>query len=436
MNCLSRLFLFGSILFSALLTGPVAAADAPVKALRGSRFQPRQFTSNGDLVVARGQTITFDTGSEEKAPSFRGVKQGSGQLGRSASGKVELAVFCFDQIQLAEGAKVQVVGDRGLVLIASTDMVANTTIDLSGRGGFGQKRPMISWVDAARADGVEVPEAGSTKEAKAIRKQIEQKYKKHEVWRETAPGGPGGEGGVERKSFQSGPPPANGGDGGAPKKDSGVSGTGYGAGFNRRVKGGAAGSGAGYGGKGGDSSPASRGGYNRSRGEAPMPGGADYGEKELTELFGGSGGGGGSNDRRFANAGGGGGGGALSLVAGVRMTLGPQARLLAAGGPGGTWEICGGGGSGGSILLVTGALEISDSADIDASGGDGGSVDCRGETGGRKNKGSGGGGGGGRVAIYSGLPQRQQPKAVDVSGGKGGILAKDGQDGSFHWGQK
>ncbi len=392
-----------SALLAAVTTVPTLAADAAATrpAARDSLFQPADFTSAGKLTVGKDETITFNTGGADAAPAMSGVITGKGAVGVSKGGTVQVAVFTFDSINLAAGAKIEITGDRALVLLSKDAIVINSTLDLSGKPGVAK---------------VNVP---------------------------GGPGGPGGEGGERDKSLNSAPPPANGGDGGRAMKDNGEPGHGFGAGFNRRVKGGAAGGGGGYGGKGGDSSEASSGG---GAPPSPMPGGPVYGDLALAELLGGSGGAGASNDRNFDSAGGGGGGGAIELVSLKSITLGAHAQLLANGGNGAVKKGCGGGGSGGAILLAAPAIDITPGAALDVSGGIGGdagpevAAEIKPEIH-RRQFGSGGGGGGGRVAIYSnsalGTPGKKPgesvaPKNINIVGGKGGQLAQDGQAGSFH----
>jgi hypothetical protein len=179
-------------------------------------------------------------------------------------------------------------------------------------------------------------------------------------------GGPGGAG----TSLTTGnePPPSNGGNGSN-------SGTGIGPGGGTYD-----GTGGGYGGIGG-------GDANRDM-SAPT-----YGDKQLTNLYGGSGGGGG------VGGGGTGGGGSLELVASLSCELGSSAKIYIDGGNG--TQVSdnngnkGGGGSGGGLILAALNLTVNSSALIDASGGNG---QRRGASG---NSGyTGGGGGGGRVAWY------------------------------------
>jgi len=412
MPCNARMIAAAVLVFAAGL--PFGFADTPTTAkpaATGSLFRPGDFKSLGKLVVTSGQTITFDTGSSTTQPSAKGAITGQGSLGISKSGKVQVAVFAFDEIQLAEGAKVEVTGSRGLVLLSRGAAVINTTIDVSGQ--LGAKEP----TRGKQADGTLTNPGGK--------------------------GGPGGEGGEYQKTFASDPPPENGGDGGPAMKDNGRPGHGYGAGFNQRVKGGTGGGGGAYGGTGGD---ASEGSGNVGKPPHAMPGGKTYGDAPLSDLFGGSGGAGASNDRNFSVASGGGGGGALAIVALGGITFGEKSKALADGGPGAVNKACGGGGSGGAILLAAPTVVLKPGSVLSARGGDGGdggpavAAQIKPEIR-RRDSGSGGGGGGGRIAIYSNAnfaaagknqTETKVPEGIVVTGGKGGSMAKDGSNGTFY----
>ena len=126
------------------VTPPPASASLPapgprgVAEARGSVFRPNQFRSLGNLAVAKGQTVTFHTGgvipggddTETEEPTVSGAATGPGSLGRSQSGQVELAVFAFDSIRLDQGAKIEVSGARGLVLV-STGAAGSTPLSIS-----------------------------------------------------------------------------------------------------------------------------------------------------------------------------------------------------------------------------------------------------------------------------------------------------------------
>ena len=417
MNRMQVAVVAGMVLTGQLLFAVAAEPEKPASpAAAGSIFRPGDFKSLGRLAVPAEGTVTFNTGDETNAPAVSGAAVGAGQLGLSKSGKAQLAVFCFDGIVLSAGAKVNVTGNRGLVLLSKATAVIDATVDLSGKPGVAKA------VAGAGPDGTF-----------------------RHVWAE---GGPGGDSGERGKSTQSAPPSSAHGCGGPGMKDTGRAGYGFGAGQNYRVQGGVAGSGAGYGGAGGDTSEGSesRDRPQGLRGPQPLPGGVTYGDAALTDLFGGSGGAGGSNDRSFSSAGGGGGGGGLAIIALKSITLGAKGRLLAAGAAGGKHRTCGGGGSGGAILLTAPAITLRDGAVVDASGGTGG------DAGpgvaewikpgiGRRDLGSGGGGGGGRIAFYAAndfgaagknREEKTLPKGVSVAGGKGGTMAKDGAAGTFY----
>jgi len=373
----------------------------PIKAVKNSFFQPADFRLLGTLEVKDKETVTFDTGTVDTAPKLSGVKTEVGELGVSTSGVVQVAVFAFDGITIAKGAKVEVIGDRALVLLSSGKVAIDATIDLSGKTGA-----KVPWFPNNTNFG--------------------------------GAAGPGAEGGEHGKALKSNPPPPGGGDGSPGRKDNGEWGRGFGAGMNKRVRGGTAGGGGAYGGTGGAASEGS--------GFFAMVGGVVYGDAQLIDLLGGSGGAGGSNDRQGQSASGGGGGGAIAIISLKDVTIGTNGQIIVAGGPGAKNQICGGGGSGGAIMLVAPSIILTDGAILNAQGGAGGDagpnvvneikpeISCR-------NLGSGGGGGGGRIALYSndyfgtnGCDKivTTLPKGVTIAGGKGGTAAKDGADGSFY----
>lgn len=130
------------------------------------------------------------------------------------------------------------------------------------------------------------------------------------------------------------------------------------------------GGGAGYGGQGG-------------RGE--MSGGNVAGDRQMSELIGGSGAG------ATIAGGGGGGGGALALVASGNILVGHDAVITANGGAGASKKKkTSGGGSGGGILMI--GRNVIVNGTVQANGGNGDDAE--------KKQANGGGGGGGRVAVY------------------------------------
>jgi len=380
----------GPALSASEPSGPAAPAAEPPPRLEGTRaasgsiFGPAAFRSLGKLAAGANATVAFDTDSLEVS----GAAKGKGALGVSQGGRVQAAVFAFEEIALAAGSKVAVTGRRPLVLVSKGPILIDTAIDLSGRPGD--------------------PNVDSQ-----------------------GPGVPGGPGGY---------------NGGPATKDTGRPGDGPGAGFCKRVKGGAAGGGGAFGGAGGDSSPAD------GRDTPRMPGGKPYGDAALTDLFGGSGGAGGSHDRMKNNPGGGGaGGGALELVSLASITIGPRGRLVAAGGRGADRPCSGGGGAGGAILLAAPSVRLEPGAILDVRGGDAGKGGPNSRSGPgesqRTNEGNGGGGGGGRIAICSaddfgvrgeGREEKPFPKnpSILLDGGKaGGKGAADGRPGTFYDGR-
>ena len=368
-----------AILLAGVVLAQDPAATQPAKPVTaadsGSLFHPHGVARMKALDLPADGAIAFDT----DRLTVSGTASGQGALGLCEGGKVEVALFAFESLHLRAGAKVSVTGKRAIALLSPNDIRIDTTIDLSGQKG-----------------------------TLAVNQH---------------PGASAGPGGF---------------DGGPPRKDNGEPGQGPGAGFNQRVKGGAAGGGGGYGGAGGESSPA-------DGGRGPMRGGKPYGDAQITQLLGGSGGAGGSHDRMTnAPGGGGGGGGALAVISLKSIQLGPNARLIADGGPGADKPCSGGGGAGGAALLAAPKVTLDPKATVSAAGGNagkGGQGKGVGPTNGRQNVGHGGGGGGGRIAIYSdddlggargNAVEVEPPAGVSVAGGKGDRPGKDGTAGTFH----
>ncbi len=150
-----------------------------------------------------------------------------------------------------------------------------------------------------------------------------------------------------------------------------------------------------YGGSGG--SFGGKGGFGFGYIPPKMP----YGDKFLTNLYGGSGGALGfvhPYDKHMiglpAKVRGGSGGGAIALIANNDIILGDQSSVSCNGENGwSSYMTAGGGGSGGSILLSAGGT-VKASGHLEAKGGDGGFPFQE------HTKVNGGSGGGGRVAIY------------------------------------
>lgn len=397
----------GAVVPIAQVQQPVL--PTPVKAAKNSFFQPADFRLLGTLEVKDKETVTFDTGTVDTAPTITGVKTETGELGVSAAGVVQVAVFAFDEITIAKGAKVEVKGDRALVLLSSGKILIDSTIDMSGQTGA--KMP----------------------------------YFPDKNYNFGGAAGPGAEGGEHGKALKSNPPPVGGGNGSAGRKDTGDWGRGFGGGMNQRCLGGSAGGGGAYGGAGGaasEGSPILKG----NPGTYAMPGGVVYGDALLTDLLGGSGGAGGSNDQQGFSASGGGGGGAIEIISLNEVTMGANCKIIVAGGAGAINKICGGGGSGGAIMLVAPSIILIAGAILDAQGGVGGDTgpkvieEIKPEIT-RRNMGNGGGGGGGRIALFSkddfgakgdDTIETTVSKGITIAGCKGGAAANDGADGTFY----
>ncbi len=384
------------LLLAPLLVAALAApAGEPIVAASGTLFSPSQAASLGTLRPGASGTVTFDTGSAERAPSVSGAVSGAGVAGRSASGKVEVAVFVFDAVDLPSGAKVAVTGDRGLVLVAKGSIAIDTLIDLSGAAGTN-----IS--DRARADAFVSPPF----------------WPKQKPDKLGGAGGPGSEAGERGKATASAPPASYRGFGGTGRNGENNPGLGMGGGNNLRCRGGSGGGGGAYGGAGGDSTEGSPTIFSKD-GPNIQEGGKVYGDAALTDLFGGSSGAGGQNDRNGNFASGGGAGGAIGIISTTSITIGAKGRIAVVGGAGGVEMARGGGGSGGGILLAAPTVTMTAGAELDARGGSGAVEDPKfpfskyedafrlestrvpGTINPRRDWILAGGGGGGRIAILS-----------------------------------
>ena len=352
--------------FSAVISAPallLALAAGVHAAPIDSRFQPDDYTTGSSLSLTSGDSITFDTSGGN--PSYSGTVSGSGVADTSEGGGVELAIFAFDDIDIASGVTVNVTGNRGIVLASKSDIDFGSTMSVNGG----------------------TPNDNSTS---------------------GAAGGPGAEGGVPTSSFSSAPPSNDRGDGGNAFND----GVGYGGGQMSSNQGDfIAGCGGGYGGAGGD-------GFVGSITSGQVAGGGvAYGDEMLTELYGGSGGSGSTKNDGGGEYGGGGGGGAISLTANGTINL--SGALEAIGGTGaantsGVNGLAGGGGSGGGILLNADILNLTGT--IDVSGGDGGDQTVDGSPTTARH---GAAGGGGRVALYY-LSTLTNNATIAISGGASG----------------
>ncbi len=384
MSTLNR-SLTACVVLATMAVGPTIARAGADRSL----FLPDGFASLGTLNESSG-TINIDTDTL----TITGF--GNGVAASSEGGGVEMAVFTFDQIDLGSGVTINVTGNRGLVLGSKSNFNFDSILNLSGADGA--------------MGSVSNPDVGGD-------------------------GGPGADDGTPGSATGSSPPGSTRGDGGQatdtpadPLADSFGHGMGGGLQVEQPINNiGGGGGGGGYGGAGGQA-----GGYAGVG--VYGPGGTDYGDDLLTELFGGSGGGGGRfKPESLADTnlgGGGGGGGALELIASGMLTV--SGTIDVTGGIGGDGaNICGGGGgSGGGLILAAYYLDV-DGAEILATGGDG-YRNAAADKGGL-----GGGGGGGRVAFYTNALAGLAGVTVDISGGlKGGgthIPAEDGLDGSFRY---
>jgi len=122
---------------------PAAFAAGPVKAVKGSLFNPADFASLGKCSVGAKQAITFDTGSKDREPTITGAFTGKGALGVCEGGKVEVAVFNFDELQLKQGSTVTITGERGIVILAKGEIVLETPLSVSGKDGAAGKAGVV-----------------------------------------------------------------------------------------------------------------------------------------------------------------------------------------------------------------------------------------------------------------------------------------------------
>jgi autotransporter-associated beta strand protein len=303
----------------------------------GSRLDPGDFDSLGDLTLTNGESIVFDTDTDDLTYAVNGVTNSGGVLVTNDSGKVVMALFNFDSVDIGTNVEVTVNGNLGLVLGSLGSLTLDDVIQVNGGDG--------------------------TRESPGS-------------------GAPGAEGGVRETSFTSNPPDGNRGDGGddGPANTRGI---GYGAGED--VDDNTAGGGGAYGGNGGELN-ADKGGHS-------------YGDLMLADLLGGSGGSGGDNSSDWKDSAGGGGGGTIELAAVGALTLEPSGGLQADGGSGGNLmtgdknKRTGGGGSGGGLLLTAPTIDIQAGSVVSVNGGSGGDKVVAGTRGGV--------GGGGRIAIYT-----------------------------------
>lgn len=346
-------------------------------AQQNSLFNPQRYAMLADSLNVANGTIVIDTGDgATRGPSM--TVNGTvyrGQVVPTQSSNVWLSLFNFGSVSIDGSVSCAVTGNLGLVLASTHDLTIGTTLDLSGMG------------------------SSSTTAGQ---------------------GGPGAEGGVRTNSLSSAPPGALRGNGGFSSAggNSGQNGTGFGGGTCSDASNMNPGSGGGYGGIGGY-------GYKAGLGTR-SPGGTNYGDNILSDLFGGSGGGAGAlYNNNSVSAGGG--GGTLELVAQGVLTISATATQRVNGGTAGAYNgySSGGGGSGGGMILAANRLIVSGA--LEAKGGNG-------LGGGGASGSSGGGGGGGRIAIYANALATNATAKVSVAGGsQGGGAAQNGAPGTFRY---
>ncbi len=170
------------------------------------------------------------------------------------------------------------------------------------------------------------------------------------------------------------------------------------------------------------------------KGFSSVPIGETYGDKEISNLYGGSGGALGFSEPLDvhmiglpAKVRGGSGGGAIEVVASTDLVLGPNSNLSFRGEPG--WSgfmTAGGGGSGGSILLSAGGT-VHIQGKMNVGGGNGGIPAQKGAH-------TGAGGGGGRIAVYGERIAINPGSTIDISGGDCDALSPTckGSEGSLY----
>jgi len=386
---------------SNVTCGPLAGSTGALGSLTLSGTAV--INTSAGTITAGGQTLVA-AGS----PGVELVTQSGSANGYSAPG---LAVFHFQDLEIAPGASVQVTGSRGVALLSAGALTVSGALDASGGAGS----------------------SGSTNGAGS--------------------GGAAGPGGWSGTGFQplgcvsgngdaSGPGAGDAGECGDGGNNGGSGYSGGGGGGGGGGTGGTGGGGGGHATAGGDgaagitatagSSGIGSGGSGGNAGwpGSPSAGGDIYGTASLPVLFGGTGGASGAYGG-FAGFGGkgGGSGGGYGGAPGY------------SGGPGG------GGGGGGAVLLCGASLDVTAGGQVNARGGYGGGGggsgwaeggqspsfygdDAKGGGGGAGRSGGGGGGGagaggsvylaGGTVTVYG---------AVDASGGGGGFTGWSGSGG-------
>jgi hypothetical protein len=350
----------------------------------GSIFNPNDYAAAAALTLSSGHDLDINTQDGTVTPVLTydtgaGPQTVNGHIVTNQSGKIVMALFCFESLDIGSGVDnagqsdgvVTVIGNLGVVLASRGNLTFDAKLCVAGTAGVGG------------TDGVTGAAAN---------------WSDADVGR----GGPGADGRQtdqdgNRGTGESNPPGLRGGDGGWVQNSSSgpeADGRGWGGGLTELRWGWdswASGSGGGYGGAGAAA----------VQHYAPntTAGGVKYGDDFLENLYGGSGGGGAhANKNQPDNATGGGGGGSVALIA--RSILDFGGTIDASGGGGaqgaiGGYVALGAGGSGGGVLLVGAGIVFDSGAKIDASGGDPVDATSKGNT-------YACGGGGGRVAIYSG----------------------------------
>ena len=127
-----HLMFYPAVLLVMFLAGthPVVG---DIQSGNGSLFDPNAATVvNGDITVASGQSITFDTSGEP--PSFSGTYSGNGELATSQGGSVTQAMFTFKSLIIQAGATVAVTGTRGIVLASRNNMTIAGGIEFNLNG--------------------------------------------------------------------------------------------------------------------------------------------------------------------------------------------------------------------------------------------------------------------------------------------------------------
>ena len=279
-----------------------------------SNLDPDRLCPTGapDLLLPSNTVVVVDTDAGtiagQTVATFVTVDQGGGLH--------ELAIFSFHEIQIPGDTLLQVQGDRGLALVACSQVIIQGRIEAKASGQAGGAGGFDGG-DGSRYQGQVSPEKGH---------------------------GPGGGGGGSME---------------------------YGYPYRQ-----AAGGGGGFGRLGGNGGMATGpGGYSDHAGGA---GGSIDANAALSPIEGGAGGGGGGSYNLGGN--GGGGGGAIQISAGSSISIGPAGGIDVAGAGGrlastGNYGAGGGGGAGGAILLEAPNVTVEGILAANGGGGAGGRTD-------------------------------------------------------------